>query len=187
VLRSGKDKSSLYRTSNIGMIALFRNKKSGKEFWIANTHLYWDPKYPQIKLMQMDYLLKNLEEKINSSNTKAAIIVGDFNSLPDSATYGYLLEGKLPKSFKNEGIYMHNLINYNHSLSLNSVYSEINEPFTNFSNTFEGCLDYIWYTQEYFKVQKFLESIPRDVIGYGVPNIYHPSDHIPLMAEFMIV
>jgi CCR4-NOT transcription complex subunit 6 len=60
---------------------------------VVNTHIHWDPEYPDVKLMQVCMLMEELEA-ITSNNKRYAgapfIICGDFNSMPDSGVYKYI-------------------------------------------------------------------------------------------------
>lgn len=64
------------------------------------------------------------------------------------------------------------------------------EPhFTNYTPGFTGTLDYILFSPENIKPVSYLE-LPEpeasDIQG-GLPNYYHPSDHLPIGAEFEII
>lgn len=60
---------------------------------VVNTHIHWDPEYPDVKLMQVCMLMEELEA-ITSNNKRYAgapfLICGDFNSMPDSGVYKYI-------------------------------------------------------------------------------------------------
>lgn len=77
-------------------------------------------------------------------------------------------------------------------LSLCSYYASTRgEPhFTNCTPGFTGTLDYIFFSPSGdIKPVSYLE-LPEpeasDVIG-GLPNYYHPSDHLPIGAEFEVL
>lgn len=65
-----------------------------------------------------------------------------------------------------------------------------NHPhFTNYTPTFTGMLDYIFYNLHSKLQPKSLLQLPQmPELDYaqGIPNIHHPSDHLPIMAEFII-
>jgi CCR4-NOT transcription complex subunit 6 len=118
------------------------------------------------------------------------IITGDFNSLPDSGPYELItngelspnhsdLEGRKYGKFTRDGI--------QHPFQLKSSYDRIGElPFTNYTSTFVGVVDYIWYTNPSLIVRGLLGEIDPEYIARvpGFPNIHFPSDHLALMAEF---
>lgn len=76
-------------------------------------------------------------------------------------------------------------------IALSSVYAFTSgEPeFTNCTPGFTGTLDYIFFSPTgYIKPVSCLE-LPRadasDISG-GLPNYFHPSDHLPIGAEFEV-
>lgn len=76
-------------------------------------------------------------------------------------------------------------------ISLCSVYActRGEPPFTNCTPGFTGTLDYILFSpSDHIKPISFLElpdSNAPDVDG-GLPNYFHPSDHLPIGVEFEI-
>merc|ERR1712232_847825 len=55
---------------------------------VANTHVFWDPEYRDVKLWQTHMLLRELERicmNTASGEPMPLILCGDFNSTPDSA------------------------------------------------------------------------------------------------------
>lgn len=75
--------------------------------------------------------------------------------------------------------------------ALCSLYSYVGgEPaFTTHTPGFTGTLDYIFFSASgKLKPIGFLELPGRDspdIIG-GLPNFHHPSDHLPMAAEFRL-
>jgi mRNA deadenylase 3'-5' endonuclease subunit Ccr4 len=49
------------------------------------------------------------------------------------------------------------------------------------------CLDYFWYCPQSLEVAGVLETPSSESIAkhYALPSIEFPSDHIPLLAEFV--
>ncbi|OMJ22784.1 Glucose-repressible alcohol dehydrogenase transcriptional effector [Smittium culicis] len=123
----------------------------------------------------------------------ALLICGDFNSTPDSGLYEYLSTSKLSKKHLD----MDKLEHYSdyaesgltHSFQIKSAYSSIGEMnCTNYTPTFKGVLDYIWYSTGTLHPTGLLGSIDQEWLStqVGFPNAHIPSDHIPLMAEFLL-
>lgn len=90
---------SHYKKKNVAMIAHFNLKSNpspdleSKQFVIANTHMYWNPNKPNLKLAQSQYLLERLNRFMCQHNIRLdcpIIAAGDFNSLPNSALYSFL-------------------------------------------------------------------------------------------------
>eukprot|EP00005_Dracoamoeba_jomungandri_P009539 CAMPEP_0174266306 /NCGR_PEP_ID=MMETSP0439-20130205/29671_1 /TAXON_ID=0 /ORGANISM="Stereomyxa ramosa, Strain Chinc5" /LENGTH=739 /DNA_ID=CAMNT_0015353193 /DNA_START=28 /DNA_END=2244 /DNA_ORIENTATION=- len=120
------------------------------------------------------------------------IFCGDFNSLPDSGVYEFIKNGKLLGSHDDfcgydYGRYVKEGLS--HPFSLNSAYSAvIGEPdFTNFTDNFIGCLDYIFYTSDLIEVCNILRPLEKasvvEQFGF-LPNSYNCSDHIALLTDF---
>ena len=77
-------------------------------------------------------------------------------------------------------------------LTLQSSYNDYKNSrhpdFTNFTEDFRATLDYILHT-EYLKPQRLL-PVPsaRDLKGVKyLPNEDHPSDHLPILTEFILL
>lgn len=129
------------------------------------------------------------------TNTDIPLLVcGDYNSIYDSSVYELLDKGRIPPdhpdlvghsygNFTRDGI--------SHPFSLRSAYAHIHKTaedltFTNYTPTFAGVIDYIWYSTNNLEAVEilgppdyhFLKRVP------GFPNYHFPSDHIHLMAEF---
>lgn len=126
-----------------------------KHILVANTHIHWNPEHRDVKLVQVQLLLEELSALI-SPNSRwyniPMILAGDFNSTPDSGPYELLSTGRLPPNHPElepftYGRYTH--LGMEHRLQISSSYAPIGEPqFTNYTNDFEGVLDYIWYSRE---------------------------------------
>ncbi|KAK7044271.1 Glucose-repressible alcohol dehydrogenase transcriptional effector [Paramarasmius palmivorus] len=61
-------------------------------------------------------------------------------------------------------------------------------PLTNFTPSFQGVLDYIWYSQGNLAVNSVLDTIDEAYLekSVGFPNAHFPSDHVCIMAEFRV-
>ncbi|KAK1403011.1 carbon catabolite repressor protein 4-like [Heracleum sosnowskyi] len=175
----------------VGIMTAFRLKECSEHLVIvANTHIYWDPEWADVKLAQVKYLLSRLAKfKILVSDkfdSKSSVLLsGDFNSVPGDQVYQYLTSGSSfvePKPEEMEDL----------PISLNSVYASLRgEPqFTNYTPGFTGTLDYIFFSpSESIKPISYLdlpEADSSDIKG-GLPNYNHPSDHLPIGADFVIV
>lgn len=61
---------------------------------MANTHLFFNPKTPWVKTLQMSHLLGRLEAVLALEDA-ALVLCGDHNETPRSYTYSLLTEGKV--------------------------------------------------------------------------------------------
>ncbi|KAF7828475.1 carbon catabolite repressor protein 4-like protein 4 isoform X1 [Senna tora] len=174
----------------VGIMAAFKLRDFPHQVIIvANTHLYWDPEWADVKLAQAKYLLSRLSQfKTLVSErfecTPEVIVAGDFNSTPGDMVYQYLTSGNPSSPSMPE-------CSEELPIPLCSVYAcTRGEPaFTNCTPGFTGTLDYILFSpSDHLKPISFLElpdSDSPDVEG-GLPNYFHPSDHLPIGAEFEI-
>lgn len=77
-------------------------------------------------------------------------------------------------------------------IPLSSVYAYTRgEPqFTNCTPGFTGTLDYIFFSSSgSIKPISYLElpECESSEVKGGLPNYYHPSDHLPIGADFFVV
>lgn len=93
-----------YRKQNVALILLLATNSSGASSPVefsgrcltaCNAHLYWNPVMPHIKLAQTHYLLERIAfvRERNGLPPSASILVGDFNSLPESDAYKIINKG----------------------------------------------------------------------------------------------
>ncbi|KAJ6695706.1 CARBON CATABOLITE REPRESSOR PROTEIN 4 [Salix koriyanagi] len=173
----------------VGIMAAFRLKDTFHHVIVANTHIYWDPEWADVKLAQAKYLLSRLAQFKELVSEKyecmpSVILAGDFNSTPGDKVYEYLVSGNSSSA---------SLVDCLDGLPipLCSVYGSTRgePPFTNCTPDFTNTLDYIFFVpDDHIKPLSFLElpeANSSSVLG-GLPNYYHPSDHLPIGAEFEI-
>ncbi|KAL6303570.1 Endonuclease/exonuclease/phosphatase [Sparassis latifolia] len=130
---------------------------------------------------------------VYSDGSKIPLIVcGDFNSVPSSGVYDLLSTGSVPPThpdfmshlygrYTSEGI--------KHRLGLKSAYATAGElPMTNFTPSFHGVIDYIWYSTANLSVNGVLGEIDRKYLEkvVGFPNVHFPSDHLCIVSEFRV-
>ncbi|GFP81561.1 carbon catabolite repressor protein 4 homolog 4 [Phtheirospermum japonicum] len=179
-----------FKRDCVGIMAAFRlDNPTCQHIIIANTHLYWDPEWADVKISQAKYLLSRLSgfKKLVSNKfdcSPSIIVTGDFNSVPGDQVYQYLVSGA--------NLVGPETVDDNLPIPLSSVYAYTKgEPeFTNCTPGFTGTLDYILFSPSSdIKPVSYLElpgSESSDVRG-GLPNYFHPSDHLPIGAEFEVL
>ncbi|PNS21362.1 hypothetical protein CAC42_1141 [Sphaceloma murrayae] len=120
------------------------------------------------------------------------LLCGDFNSTPGSGPYDLIAHGSLSNahqdlvgrsygSFTRDGM--------RHPFSLKSTYANIGEmEFTNYTATWQGVVDYIWYSTNALQNTGLLGEIDRNYLQRvpGFPSWHFPSDHLPLFAEYVV-
>jgi CCR4-NOT transcription complex subunit 6 len=205
----------LMTKDNIALVVLLRVKSRARarlphdRVMVVTTHIHWDPEYCDVKLMQTQLMLEQLEElnarylaQINKERGKQSqgwlpmLLCGDFNSMPDSGVYQLLHTGHVDNNHQDFVDYQYgsytasNGTGLNHNIPLRSSYAQVGgePPFTNFTSEFVGVLDYIWYTPHAFTPLRVLKGVdPSTVLSsYGaLPNPFMCSDHIPLLVEVL--
>jgi CCR4-NOT transcription complex subunit 6 len=137
---------------NIAVLALLEHKESGARLICANTHIYWDHEFRDVKLVQVAMLMDELTKTANhfarlppkhpsslgkgydkapaysEGNKIPMIVCGDFNSLPNSGVYEYLTNGTVDKN--HEDFMSHVYGSYTseglaHRFALKSAYSHL--------------------------------------------------------------
>ncbi|CAJ2510560.1 Uu.00g095290.m01.CDS01 [Anthostomella pinea] len=130
------------------------------------------------------------------NNTDIPLFVcGDYNSMADSSVYELLEKGRIPPDHPD--LVGHSYGNFTrdgieHPFSLRNSYAHLfgsqdELSFTNYTPTFSGVIDYIWYTTNTLDVvellgppdSEYLKKVP------GFPNYHFPADHIQIMGEFV--
>jgi len=94
---------------NVGMVAVLEvllpgnpqrtgrlNRMGPLQVAVANTHLYSNKDYPDVKLWQCLSLVRELEQLVLSRDLPL-VVCGDFNSVPSSAVYDLLAHHAVPE------------------------------------------------------------------------------------------
>jgi len=120
------------------------------------------------------------------------VLCGDFNSFPQSGVYEYLSTGAIASNHPD--FMAHTYGKYTsdglrHKLGLQNTYAVAGEiPFTNFTPTFQGVIDHVWFSTANLSVRSVLGEIDKTYLEkvVGFPNAHFPSDHICIGAEFRV-
>ncbi|KAI4464907.1 carbon catabolite repressor protein 4 [Holotrichia oblita] len=173
------------------LVTILQLIETGDILVVANTHLYYHCEAGHIRLLQIAMALKYIKQRINHIQSKekgnvSVIFCGDFNSRPETAVYQLLSCGEINEHEENldciggpkSNIFRHNF----------KFVSACGTPeYTNYTEDFKGCLDYI-FCQSNVKVTQVLpfpaeEDLSTDT---ALPNKYFPSDHIALVADLKL-
>jgi CCR4-NOT transcription complex subunit 6 len=135
-------------------------------------------------------------QKYTSSKSLPLFVVGDFNSMPGSAVHDLLSTGSVPPDHPDLGPYSYGPFTRHgifHPFSLKSAYAALDGTaeevaWTNYTPGFTGILDYIWYAGNSFEVVSVLGGVDPQYMERvpGWPNWHFPSDHVSLLAEFVV-
>jgi len=119
------------------------------------------------------------------------ILCGDFNSLAGSGVVDLISTGSLPHDHEDLSTFKYGNFTRDgitHPFSLKSAYTPKDLPFTNYTPTFTDMIDYIWYSTTTLQVTSLLGQIDKDYLkrAPGFPDWHFVSDHLVLLAEFMM-
>ena len=186
-------------TGGMALINGMMRRMRKKRVCVANTHMYWDPDYADVKLWQT-YVLTQELEKLILHRQLPLVLCGDFNSLVDSSVYEFLMTQQVQHGddvYGEQGVgdqchvlpsrhpHAHHP-SLTHHLALTSAYASIGEPkYTNFTGHFVGVLDYVFYSRRLLRWVSVMEvEDERKVRQYtALPSPLYASDHLPLVAE----
>ncbi|KAL4502033.1 hypothetical protein ABPG73_020170 [Tetrahymena malaccensis] len=192
-----------YQRNNNALIIELKHLNSDQKLVIANTHLFWNPQNEEVKLLQTAQILENLTKYYKQDEN--IFLCGDFNSMPSSNVIKYITDKKEPhlsrveKQFSKyvlikDMMAIHKMFSEMNLINLKSSYSDYQKTgkhpeFTNYTQNFQGTLDYIFYNpnMKQFKLNDIRE-IPIDYVKKekGLPSEWYPSDHLPITAIFSI-
>lgn len=195
---------------HIAVICLLEAKETGTRVILANAHVHWDPAYRDVKLVQVALLVDEIEKiaanfarlpprpdtphaPVYSDGTKIPLIIcGDFNSVPSSGVYEFLANGSVPPDhpdFMSHLYGRYTTDGLRHRLGLKSANAAAGEsPLTNYTPSYQGEIDYIWYSTANLAVNAVLGEVDRGYLEkvVGFPNAHFPSDHICIISEFRV-
>ncbi|XP_976374.3 2',5'-phosphodiesterase 12 [Tribolium castaneum] len=157
---------------------------------VANTHLYYHPDAELVRVLQISMAttyLSLLHKHYNKDgNTVRVILCGDFNSVPTSTVYEFLTKGNLSRDNKVFEKTVNN-VNLRHDFQLQSACGS--PTYTNYTDDFRGCLDYIFIEKGKMRVCNVV-PFPKneDLEAFeGLPNEVYPSDHLALVVDLEII
>ena len=120
-----------------------------------------------------------------TDGTKIPLIVcGDFNSVPTSGVYEFLSNGSVPHDHADFMSHMYGKYTSDglrHKLGLKSAYAGTSELLlTNYTPSFQGVIDYIWYSAANIGVNAVLGEVDRGYLEkvVGFPNAHFPSEYV---------
>ncbi|CAJ1350734.1 unnamed protein product [Effrenium voratum] len=160
---------------------------------VVNTHILCDPTSSDVKLWQSHLLIQCLKHL--QWDHWPLLLAGDFNSTPDSAVYEYLNCGSIREDHKDlqhdpSGLLRRFSRQLQHQLCLATAYAICNgreASFTNYTEDFQGTLDYIWFSPDALSVLAITQVDDEAELKkeQALPSSTRPSDHVSLVATFM--
>ncbi|XP_044750535.1 2',5'-phosphodiesterase 12-like [Coccinella septempunctata] len=152
---------------------------------IGNTQMSHRPDNDDTRLihayMTIRYLNSLKQRLLNMNETFKVNIVlcGDFNSLPNSAVYKFICDGKVePEDYLKVG---DRLLNLQHNMRFVSACGS--PKYTVYTPSFKNCIDYV-FIEEDTEVEQVVPFLEEEVEKHeGLPNDLYPSDHLALVVD----
>ncbi|KAL9943617.1 Glucose-repressible alcohol dehydrogenase transcriptional effector [Verticillium nonalfalfae] len=124
------------------------------------------------------------------------LVCGDFNSTLDSSVYELLAQGRVSPDHKELASFQYGNFTRDgieHPFSLRDAYAPTHGtpdqlPYTNYTPGFTDVIDYLWFSTNTLEVvdllgppdAEYLKRVP------AFPHWHFPSDHMQIMAEFVV-
>ncbi|KAF3308273.1 Glucose-repressible alcohol dehydrogenase transcriptional effector, variant 2 [Orbilia oligospora] len=191
---------------DVATIIYLENKLTGGRMIVANAHLFWNPVFEDVKLIQTAVLMEELgklankyvanpppskiqkvegqeeipEVKYPNGASIPLVVCGDFNSLGDSGVYELITKGAIDAHHPTLGgrdYGPYSEEGISHPFNLKSAYSIFPDfPFTNYTPGFNGVIDYIWYSSNCMQVTGLLGEVDKE---YMSKVAGFPNVHFP--------
>uniref|UniRef100_A0A1Y1MGS2 Endonuclease/exonuclease/phosphatase domain-containing protein n=1 Tax=Photinus pyralis TaxID=7054 RepID=A0A1Y1MGS2_PHOPY len=172
-------------------VTVLKVKHTEEIIIVANTHLYYHSEASQIRLLQTSIALDYIKDVYNqykrtSKSRVSVLFCGDFNSVPSSAVYEFILHGVVQHSFQVDIENEVKSVCLSHPFQFASAYGT--PKYTNYTEEFKGCLDYIFYDRGSFTVLDCVPLPSEEILAEKValPNDVFPSDHLALIANLRL-
>lgn len=179
-------------------VTLLRCKENDHYLIVANTHLYFHPDADHIRLLQIGFSMKYVEdvrakilkEQHVAENGISIIFCGDFNSVPECGIYKLMTEKFVGDSFID---WKSNAEQAVQGVSLSQPFNMSSATgcpkYTNFTHLFAGCLDYIFYETDNIELAELIPLPTDDQLRThtAIPSVVFPSDHVSLVADLKFI
>jgi len=124
-------------------------RSNEKMMCIANAHLFWNPQFSDLKLIQAKTVVREIDKIERQFGHMTSLLMGDFNSMPQTRVYHFITEDA---GFESAYRHMFALLNASSSSPSPSpplpslLPPQASEPlYTNYRQHFKGTLDYIFF------------------------------------------
>eukprot|EP00048_Salpingoeca_helianthica_P007126 m.106835 g.106835 ORF g.106835 m.106835 type:complete len:422 (+) comp14238_c2_seq1:189-1454(+) len=86
-----------FDVGNVGQIVFLRHLATGRVVCVGNTHIYFNPRRCDIKLLQIAMLFHRIQSESAARDLLGCplLICGDFNLQPSSLIYNYIVHGSI--------------------------------------------------------------------------------------------
>lgn len=168
-------------SSQFSLVALLKNLSSDEIFMIVVNHLKSKQENEGIRLYQISFLIKYINEYKFNYSISGVLFTGDLNAYPNSSTLDKIRESEFIK-FKLSSCF--------------EYLDEKNEFYLDFTSckfrdkVYISSIDYIFYSDKFKKIsaKRALSMCNKDEIlkEFGLPSKEYPSDHLYITAKFNI-
>lgn len=172
------------------VLANFEDLITGKSFYIINCHLQAGNEQAQ-RCFQLRSALQQVIIHAQKAQVKdddlCCIICGDFNSATVEPVHQLILQGHL----EDNGLFGKSGFKFTHNFKFEDSHGSLERPFTFKWGVKDDAafdvFDYIYFTPKTMKiigVRDPLDAKQKRMIKNktGLPNDWHPSDHLPVAA-----
>jgi len=165
-------------------------------FVVGNTHLFFKPDADHIRLLQAAVILAELNRLVEELREKEMsprvhlILCGDFNSTPPFAVLEFLQKGRIAEDHadwrSSPGLEVEGLA-VEHAFKMASACGS--PKYTNYTQGFKDCLDYIFYTSDSLQVSQVVPFPSEEELSahVAIPSVVFPSDHVARVADLEYV
>lgn len=179
------------------LLCLFRCLDNAHPVYVANVHLSAQGDKVEEKTNQVKSLFKQIENHMKGLNltlsNSSIVVCGDFNSGPTQGVYKLFTEGKLSPDYRDSHSSLSAMPYTKTELRLpcpmkSSYFGIFNTEPTwtySFQDKWTDTLDYVFYSPQVIDLVK-VEKIDTTNKSKNIPNEDNPSDHLPMVVEFMI-
>lgn len=175
-------------------VTVLKSKETGHYLVVANTHLYFHPDADHIRLLQIGFSMKYVEDVRRTTmkdnqvpQDKISIIFcGDFNSVPECGIYKLMTENLVGEDFIDWRSKEEEAV---HGVTLRQPFNIASATgcpqYTNFTHLFAACLDYIFYQTDNIEVTEVIPLPSEEQLKthIAIPSVVFPSDHVSLVAD----
>ena len=191
---------------NIGVLTAFENLTTGARLVIGNLHLQWNEDYKDVKLVQLALALDAMEAMAarvasfpsrplpggnsgpvySEAHRVPTIFCGDLNCAHESSMYDLMSAGSLSPDHEDfmgykYGVYTQEGMGPKTKFAFKDAYAAMPQlTMTNFTPTYAGILDYIWYSGQTIGLTAALEEVDPEYLSrcVGFPNWHFPSEYV---------
>lgn len=174
--------------NTVGLLLILKDKRyKDKYIIVTNTHLYWSPKFTDVKLIHT-FLLKNsikfkIKQLENDANLKISekniglLMCGDFNSNPYSSVYNYLNYNNDDKNLITKDEILKIFKNFNYGKTAENLQNELNND--DLYDHFNLKSSYrLLYDKEKFNKTTYTNNF-KDIIDY----IWYSDSNLKLIRN----